>query len=436
MTHKGERHHFQSTTDWLSRWTTLEEVGRSLVDEPSGGLSAWARTTAGVVAMLLTLQVVTGALLSFYYVPSVESAHATVAYMEKVVPAGSWIRALHHYGSQWLTLFLILHLVQMFWRASYRRRPLGWVASVLLLALVLANGATGYSLPWDARAFFSTRVAEGIAEGLPLIGPAARSWLLGSAEISPLTLARLYALHLIVVPALIFIVVAARLFVFRERVKASAPLEQRRAWMRSQLARNAVASGLVFLALALFANRFHAPLGPAADTAMHTYLPRPGAQFLWLFQMLKYLPGRTASLVAVALPGLILIALALLPFLNHAPLSSLLAHPRRKVGIALFTLALLLFTLLTALAYLEDARDPRVRAQLARQAAEEEAFRAAPFAPLRLRTSESDTEELDTDTGMHRRTEAANTSMSSHPESTSPTTPLISASSPPDAYIA
>ena len=151
---------------WLSRWTTLQDIERSLIDEPSTGLSAWARTTAGVVVMLLAVQLLTGVLLAFYYVPSAESAHTTVSYIEKVLPAGSWLRAVHHYGSQWLTLALVIHLAQMFWRATYRRRPVAWMASVMLLMLVLAEGATGYSLPWDARAFFGTRVAEGIAGGL------------------------------------------------------------------------------------------------------------------------------------------------------------------------------------------------------------------------------------------------------------------------------
>ena len=192
-----------TTESWLARHTMLGIIGQSLFDEPSKGLAAWARTTAGVVAMLLALQIVTGTLLAFYYVPSIESAHTTVAYIEKVVPAGSWMRALHHYGSQWLTLFLVLHLMQMFRRASYQRQPVAWCASVILLALVLANGAIGYSLPWDTRAFYGTRVDEGIVSGLPFIGNAARRWLLGGAEISSLTLARLSALHLLVVPALL-----------------------------------------------------------------------------------------------------------------------------------------------------------------------------------------------------------------------------------------
>src|SRR5438105_3860339 len=193
-----------------ARRTTLGLVLENLSDEPTRGLSAWVRTTAGVVALLLALQLVTGALLSFYYVPSAESAHATVSYVEKVLPAGSWLRALHFYGSQLLPLALALHLLQMLWRGAYARKPVGWVACVLLLGLVMANGATGYSLPWDARAFFSTRVAENVAGGLPLVGAAARAWLVGGAEIYTLTLSRFFALHALVVPALLLAVVCAR----------------------------------------------------------------------------------------------------------------------------------------------------------------------------------------------------------------------------------
>jgi ubiquinol-cytochrome c reductase cytochrome b subunit len=426
---------------WLSRWTTLEDIERSLVDEPSGGVEAWARTTAGVVAMLVVVQAVTGVLLAFYYVPSAESAHTTVAYIEKMVPAGSWLRAMHHYGSQWLTLFLVLHLAQMFWREGYQRRPIGWISTVILLGLVLAGGATGYSLPWDARAFFGTRVTEGIAGGLPLIGAASRNWLLGGIEISPITLARFFALHVLVVPMLILLILTARLFVFRERGIVTDAEERRlEGWMFGQVARNALVAGLVFLALSLWAAKFHAPLGPAADTAAPGYLPRPGAQFLWLFQLLKYLPGRVASTVAVALPALIFLGLASLPFLNPPPLRKMMAKPRRNIGVALFVLGFALFTTMTVIAYVEDARDPRVRDQLARQSKEEEAFRIAPFSPLRTRTSESNIEDELIDTGeapAGTPTPAGSPTPNATPTgSSSPVpTPNVSSTSPPDSYI-
>ncbi|MBC7931600.1 MAG: cytochrome bc complex cytochrome b subunit, partial [Rubrivivax sp.] len=301
-----------ATRSGSPRRTTLDIVLENLLDEPSHGLSAWVRTTAGIIALLLTVQLVSGALLAFYYVPSAESAHATVAYIEKVTPGGSWLRALHLYGSQLLPLALVLHLAQMLWRAAFARKPFGWTACVALLALSMANGATGYSLPWDARAFFSTRIAESIAGGVPLVGPTLSAWLVGGAEISTLTLSRFFALHALVVPALLLAVAFARLFVFREPdMNPTMPLPSfTRTWPRAQFARNAVAAGLVFAALALYAAKVPAPLGPEAEAAPPGYLPRPGAQFLWLFQLLKFFPKTAASLVASMLPALLLGALA------------------------------------------------------------------------------------------------------------------------------
>ncbi|MBV9209744.1 MAG: cytochrome b N-terminal domain-containing protein [Acidobacteria bacterium] len=375
--------------DWLTGWTRLPEIADALYEEPARGFKAWARTTAGIVCMLLAVQVITGALLSFYFVPSAESAHATVSYIEKVVPAGAWMRALHHYGSQWLTLFLALHLLQMFWRASYRRRTVGWIASVLLLAFVMAGGATGYSLPWDARAFFSTRVAEGIAGGLPLLGDAVHRWLLGGTEISTVTVSRFFAVHALVNPTLIILVIAARFFIFKERgvsddESRAVEAERPESWKREQFARQVFAAGVVFAAIAFYALRHHAPLGPAASDAASGYLPRPGAQFLWLFQMLKYLPGRLASIVAASLPGLIFLGLAALPFIDARSRRKTSVTKPRRVSVALFALLFAFITLMTALAYLKDARDPAVRAQLEKQAADEAAFRSEPFEPQRF----------------------------------------------------
>lgn len=389
--------------DWLTRWTRLPEIADALYEEPAKGWSAWLRTTAGVVCMLLAVQVITGALLSFYFVPSAESAHATVSYIEKVLPAGAWLRALHHYGSQWLTLFLALHLAQMFWRASYRRRTVGWIASVLLLAFVMAGGATGYSLPWDARAFFSTRVAEGIAGGLPLLGNAVHRWLLGGTEISTVTVSRFFAVHALVNPTLIVLVIAARFFIFRERgvsddERHAVADERPDGWKREQFARQVIVAGAVFLALALYALKYHAPLGPAASEAAPGYLPRPGAQFLWLFQMLKYLPGRLASVVAASLPGLIFIGLAALPFIDAKRRRKASVLKPRRVSVALFALCIMLITLMTALAYIKDARDPATRAQLEKQAADEAAFRAEPFEPQRFAPVEANASPSPTPT--------------------------------------
>ena len=240
---------------------------------------AWVETTGGIVAVLLLVQFVTGVLLAFYYVPSVDHAYTTVAYVEKVVSSGAWVRALHHYGSQWLSLFVFLHVIRLFLTRAYESNKVQWIVAILLLGFVMAAGGTGYSLPWDARAFFSTRIAEGLMAGLPFVGGMARLWLLGGSDISTITLSRFFAIHVLVIPAFLIAVVVWRVF-------------------RSNIAeifgpRHAIAGGAVFLLLALWSLKFRAPLGPSVVEMTAEYLPRPGAQFLWLYQSLKYLARRT-----------------------------------------------------------------------------------------------------------------------------------------------
>jgi len=333
------------------------------------GIHGWLQTTTGIVAVLLAVQFLTGVLLAFYYVPSVDHAYTTVSYVEKVVSSGSWIRALHHYGSQWLTVFIFLHVIRLFLRGAYAANRIQWIAAILILGLVMAAGGTGYSLPWDARAFFSTRVAEGLMGGLPFAGPLARLWLLGGSEISSITLSRFFALHVLVIPALIGAVVVWRLF-------------------RSQIVellgpRDAIAGALVFLVLALWALKHPAPLGPAVTEAGADYLPRPGAQFLWLYQSLKYIPGGLGSIVGVVLPGIVLTILIALPWLKR----------QRLIAGSLLGAGVLLVIIMTTASYLSDSRDPKTAQQFAVQAAKEEAWRREPFKPATITLAATSTSD-------------------------------------------
>ena len=325
----------------------------------------WLQTTGSIVGILLLVQFVTGILMAFYYVPSVDHAHTTVSYIEKVVSSGSWLRSLHHYGSQWLSVFAFIHVIRLFLDRAYTTNRTQWVLAILLLGLVMAAGGTGYSLPWDARAFFSTRVAEGLMAGLPLFGRNARLWLLGGSDISTLTLSRFFALHVLLIPALIVAAVVWRVWGLNI-ARLFGP-------------REAIASGVVFLVLALWCLKYSAPLGPSVAEMTAEYLPRPGSQFLWLYQSLKYIPGGLGSITGVVLPGIVLTALILLPWLKRA----------RLIGGSLLGAAVVVVLLMTTAAYLSDRRNQQTREQLSKQVAAEEAWRHEPFDPVRLTPASS-----------------------------------------------
>ena len=321
------------------------------------GFRGWLDVTGGIVGVLLLVQFVTGVLLAFYYVPSVDHAYTTVSYVEKVVSSGAWVRSLHHYGSQWLSVFVFLHVIRLFLTRAYVAHRIQWIVGILLLGLVMAAGSTGYSLPWDARAFFSTRIAEGLMAGLPFVGRMARLWLLGGSDISTITLSRFFALHVLVIPAFVIAVIVWRVY-GANIAEIFGP-------------RHAIAGGVVFLLLALWSLKYRAPLGPSVVEMTADYLPRPGAQFLWLYQSLKYLPGGLGSLAGVALPGVVLLILVLLPWLKQ----------QRLIGGSILGVGLVLVVMMTTASYVSDRRDPRTSRQLAIQAAHEDVWRRDPFKP-------------------------------------------------------
>jgi ubiquinol-cytochrome c reductase cytochrome b subunit len=188
-----------------------------------------------------------------------------------------------------------------------------------------------------------------------------------------LTLSRFYGLHVYVVPAIILTAVVARLFIFGKQSQADND-GRLAAFARSQFVRNTVVAGLAFLGLAVFAAYFPAPFGPqAAESA--TYLPRPGPQFLWLFEMQKYTDGPVAALLAVGFPALAICGLISLALFKKGNVGLL-----RAAASGIFAVVFGTITVLTCVAIYQD-REPRIADQLAKQEVDEAKFRASAFEP-------------------------------------------------------
>ncbi len=73
---------------------------------------------------------------------------------------------------------------------------------------------------------------------------------------------------------------------------------------------------IVLIGLSFFLG---APLEEKADPADTTYTPRPEWYFLFLFQLLKYFPGKLEFIGVVVLPTVAIVLLFVLPFLDSGP---------------------------------------------------------------------------------------------------------------------
>jgi mono/diheme cytochrome c family protein len=78
-------------------------------------------------------------------------------------------------------------------------------------------------------------------------------------------------------------------------------------------------SFMIFVVLVLLATFIGVAQEPKADPADSAYIPRPEWYFLFLFQMLKYFPGSIEWIGTTVVPGIAVLVLFLLPFLDRNP---------------------------------------------------------------------------------------------------------------------
>src|SRR4030043_1213247 len=81
--------------------------------------------------------------------------------------------------------------------------------------------------------------------------------------------------------------------------------------------KDVIISFLVFLILIGLAYFIGAPLEARANPADTSYTPRPEWYFLFLFQLLKYFPGKFEVVGVVLIPTLAILVLFFLPFLDR-----------------------------------------------------------------------------------------------------------------------
>jgi quinol-cytochrome oxidoreductase complex cytochrome b subunit len=212
---------FLDQITWTWKPATEREAGDSVVrnillhwfpakvtrESLSYSYSFWLGTVSVVLFLFLSL---TGMILMFLYVPSVERAYQSIKDLEFVVSFGAFLRASHRIAAHLMVAVVFLHMVRIFVTGAYRNgtaagqnRPLNWIVGVVLLLATFLLSFTGYLLPWDQLAYWAITVGTNIASAAPLIGEKIRFFLLGGDQIEQNTLIRFYVLHCFFLPVLV-----------------------------------------------------------------------------------------------------------------------------------------------------------------------------------------------------------------------------------------
>jgi len=348
----------RTVIDWLEHRTGIESAVKNFLYEDIPASAGWHQIIGSMAVFFFVIQVFTGALLAFNYAPTPGEAYNSVKYIMTEVTGGPLIRGLHHWGASMMLIIVALHMIQVFIYGAYKKpREATWMVGVTLLLITLAFGLTGYLLPWDNRAYFGTVVTTHIMSGAPIAGPYLLR-LLGAQgdSVGNVTFSRFYALHTVLLPPLTIILIGIHIYLVRKHGVAPAPGDNapKRKFFPEQVFKDTVGVAIAFIILFLMAVLAKVPLERLADPTDTAYIPRPEWYFLFLFQMLKFFKGPLETFGSVVLPGIAVLGLFLVPFIDRGPMIRL---GKRTFAITFVILAAIAWTGLTTAAVITTPKN-------------------------------------------------------------------------------
>jgi quinol-cytochrome oxidoreductase complex cytochrome b subunit len=197
---------------WLDDRLGLTGIYSTVLDRKVPKVNWWF-TLGSASLFLFVIQGITGIFLTVYYVPSPDHAYNSVQYIMNGVAFGWLIRGIHHWGASLMVIFVFAHMLRTFYYAAYKYpRELTWLTGVVLLLATVGMGFTGYLLPWNQRAYWATTVGTEIAGTVPFVGAFILSVLRGGSDLSGVTLARFFAVHIWFLPAIIALMIGIHMY--------------------------------------------------------------------------------------------------------------------------------------------------------------------------------------------------------------------------------
>ena len=316
----------------------------------------------GMALFLFGIQVITGILLSLYYKPSPDQAFESVRAIVTEIDFGWLFRSIHSWSANLLIGVLFLHVLTTYMMRAYRPpREFTWLTGMALLGVFMTFGFSGYLLPWNQLAYFATSVGTAIAGGVPVIGKYLLLMARGGENITGDTLARFYALHVVILPLTALAIVGLHLYLVQKH-EISVPEDMIKKYGSAKkapsmpfvphfLLRDMVGWYLALGILAALAALFPWELGQKADPFGSAPADiKPEWYFLFMFQSLKDLPAYLPSdehrwiegeTLGILFFGFLGMMVALVPFLDRGAAAG---RPRRVLNFfAALTVAFVIF---------------------------------------------------------------------------------------------
>ncbi len=306
-------------------------------------------------------ETITGIFLMIWYTPSPTYAYSNMLNILSNVPLGQLMRDLHRLGAEAMVLIVTLHMVRTFFTGSYKKpRQFTWFTGVILLLATLFLSFSGYLLPWDQLALWAVTIGASMVEAAPpeVVGTNLDLLLRGGPEIGANGLLRFYLLHVLAVPAILFIFTGVHYYKviihghslppqkenIGEDTAKRVPLDKRVYFIPDVLTSEIMwISVTTFILVMLSVWFFHAPLENHADPQVTPLGTTAPWYFLWIQGALKL---GDKVLWGIVFPTVVFVFMMILPYLDTNP------SRRYKDRRFMLSLGLVLISGTTVLSYM------------------------------------------------------------------------------------
>lgn len=279
-------------------------------------------------------ETITGMFLMVWYTPSPQIAYGNMVAILSNVPLGQLMRDLHRLGAEAMVLIVTLHMIRTFMTGSYKKpRQFTWFSGVILLFATFFLSFSGYLLPWDQLALWAVTIGASMVEASPppIVGETLNLLLRGGPDIGANGLLRFYLLHVLAVPALLFIFTGVHYYKviihghslppqkenIGEDTAKRVPLDKRVYFIPDVLTSEIMWIGVTsFILVVLCVWFYHAPLEAHADPQITPLGTTAPWYFLWIQGALKL---GDKVLWGIIFPTVVLVIFFAWPYLDNTP---------------------------------------------------------------------------------------------------------------------
>ncbi|MFV2196160.1 cytochrome b [Nocardiopsis sp. LOL_012] len=191
----------------------------------------WSFMLGEIALYSFIILLLTGVFLTLWFKPSMaeivydgsyerlqgvemSEAYASTLYIDFDVRGGFLVRQIHHWAALIFVASLVVHALRVFFTGAFRKpREINWLIGVGIFAIAMVEGLFGYSLPDDLPSGMGVRILQGVMLALPVVGTYISMFLFGGEFPGDIIIARLYMLHILLLPAILLALIVAHFMI-------------------------------------------------------------------------------------------------------------------------------------------------------------------------------------------------------------------------------